>query len=120
MKLCWTTIYVSDLEKSLWFYHELLGLEIFEQIETTEQTIVMLGNADDAKLELIAKKDHFCKTGNNSISVGFLVENLQAMSACLEQNGFPVRVGPISPGGSIAFSFFHDPDGYDIQLCQYL
>ncbi len=53
MKFQWTTIQVTNLDKSLKFYKDLLGMKIAKVIEGGNHQIVMLGEDDDAKIELI-------------------------------------------------------------------
>lgn len=54
MKLSYITIMVRDMEKSLQFYQELVGLHIVRQIEPPMGRIVFLGNREgETLLELI-------------------------------------------------------------------
>lgn len=59
MEFCWITLNVNDLEESLKFYHELLGLNVFSRFKAGEDTeIAMLGEEDKPKIELIDNKKH--------------------------------------------------------------
>ena len=54
MKLCYITIMVRDMEKSLQFYQELVGLQIMRKMEPPMGKIVFLGNKEgETMLELI-------------------------------------------------------------------
>ncbi len=115
MKLSWTTIYVADLARSLRFYHELLKLPIASRMDTAERTIVMLGREEDAKVELIFEPEREIRPGE-SISMGFRTENLADATKAMELSGHDLVQGPLSPAPGVSFSFFKDPDGYQIQL----
>ncbi|MDR1909815.1 MAG: VOC family protein [Spirochaetaceae bacterium] len=118
MRYIHTTIQVRDLKKSLAFYQDLLGLAVVRG--TTEgRGPVFLGEADKPVIELIAGG-----TGGEAafggVSVGFEVDSLEEATRKLEAAGCPRIRGPISPNPQLAFSFFRDPDGMEIQLLEYL
>ncbi len=43
MRYCWTTIIVKDLERSLAFYCDIVGLPIVRQLSGAHGNIVFLG-----------------------------------------------------------------------------
>ena len=53
MTFTWTTIHVRDLDQSLAFYHDLLGLPIQERFGPPGHEIAMLGPEEGTRLELI-------------------------------------------------------------------
>ena len=53
MKFCWATIMVKDMEESLKFYQEIVGLKVDRRFEAGPGVeIVFLGNGE-TKVELI-------------------------------------------------------------------
>ena len=118
MKLCWTTIFVKDIEKSIAFYSGLLGLPVAMKHYGEAQKLVMLGEENNAKVELLENPNVPVKTGNDSITMGFETDNLEEITKKLTEAGYPVDRGPISPNEHITFSFFKDPDGYRIQISE--
>ena len=46
MNFCWITLRVADMEESLKFYHEILGLPICTRHGGPDMEIVMLGEED--------------------------------------------------------------------------
>lgn len=107
-----TTMNVSDMEKSLAFYRDLLGLPVAGQIgaEGDAFRISFLGDAEGTRLELV--QGHGAPAPSEAISIGFSVENLQAvLDACRA-----TAEGPISPNPHTTFWFVRDPDGYRVQL----
>lgn len=59
IKLNWITLRVSNLEASLGFYHDILGLPIQRRFESRGRQIAMLGMENEAKLELIEAVNPF-------------------------------------------------------------
>jgi lactoylglutathione lyase len=119
MKFCWTTLHVSDMEASLKFYHEILGLPISSRLDLPDVTVVMLGDGE-SKIELLWNKEHREEIINNYMSIGFTVESLESMKRHLEQYGIQDIVGPVSPNPHVQFLFVKDPDGSKVQLVENL
>lgn len=120
MKFCWITLHVNNMEESLKFYHELLGVEISERFNAGEDTeIVMLGEPDKPKVELICDKNDKIEIESNGISVGFEVDSLDKAMEYVKDNGISIKRGPISPNETTSFFFIEDPNGIEIQLVEH-
>lgn len=115
MKFVWTTLQVRDLDMSLAFYHDLLGLPLHERFQAGPNEIAMLGTPEGTKLELICKKDPMPEVPGGGVSMGFASEDLPALIQKLTERGVPVPP-PVSPKPDLVFYFIHDPDGYTVQL----
>lgn len=119
MEFCWITLNVNDLEESLKFYHELLGLSVFSRFKAGEDTeIAMLGEEDKPKIELIDNKNIDNPINAEGISIGFEVDSLDRTMKYLKDKGIAIERGPFSPNPSIRFFFINDPNGIDIQLVE--
>jgi lactoylglutathione lyase len=112
-----TTVHVSDMEKSLAFYQGLLGLNLVRRSPSGDGELAFLGEAGQPNIELICHPGE-AKPVYSGFTLGFRVESLQEGTAKLEQAGYPLVRGPVSPGPAVSFSFFHDPDGIEIQLVE--
>lgn len=119
MKFCWTTLHVADFEKSLAFYRELIGLPVASRVSYGPVSIAMLGPEEAPKIELIHEEGALCGQGQG-VTIGFETDSLARATALLEEHGFPLKAGPVSPNPHIRFSFFSDPDGYEVQLVENL
>ena len=117
MKLAWTTLRVSDLERSLDFYSGLLGLGPTVRLGTSEHRVVMLGAQDSVKLELVWEDGPIPESGGRGVSVGLIPDDLDGAVAMLREHGCELT-GPISPDDTIRFFFVSDPDGYTVQLVE--
>lgn len=120
-KFVWTTINVRDLERSISFYQDLLGLTLDKRIPLNEaMTLVFLKDSNGIEVELIENKTAPpAPISAPNISIGFVVEDLEAMSQKLAEAGYPVKRGPIEAIG-IRFFFVEDPNGITVQLIQHL
>ena len=118
MKISWITIYVRDMEESLQFYTQILGLEVKRTFSAGPgmEICFMEGNGTD--LELICNTEHKDVAYGQDISVGFTVESLDDTIAYLKEKGITRIIGPVSPNPVIRFIFIFDPNGLKIQLAE--
>ena len=71
MTFSWATIRVRNLEDSLAFYHNLLGLPIHDRFGPPGHQIVMLGTDPGTKLELIESAEPLPEVPAPGLSLGF-------------------------------------------------
>lgn len=118
MKFMWTTLPVSDLDKSLAFYSELMGLGPVAKMGSPAHQVVMLGENGQTKLELICEPGKAIpEAPGGLISMGYAPDDLDAFMAKVAEKGIPA-IGPISPTPDVRFFFIKDPDGYTVQLVE--
>lgn len=117
MNFLWSTLNVTDIQKSIDFYSDILGLEIVRRFETGHGTIAFLGK-DETKIELISDGSNREISVGPDISWGFSVESLDDTIKMLDEKGIKIVAGPIQPSPSIRFIFINDPDGMKIQLVE--
>ena len=118
-KLCWVTLHVKDVDKSLEFYHSLLGLPICSRNEFPGGELAMLGEANVPKIEVISQggvPEH----AGHGVSVGIEVGLLEETMEKLKQAGVPIKRGPISPNPHVRFFYAEDPDGYEVQFVEFM
>ncbi|MDF2617198.1 MAG: Glyoxalase/bleomycin resistance protein/dioxygenase [Sedimentibacter sp.] len=118
MKFLWTTIHVKDMEESLNFYQEVVGLKLVNRFNAgPEMEICFLGE-DDTKLELIFSKKMNNIQPGNAVSLGFKVESLDEMINLLKEKGIEIKTGPVQPNPSLKYLIVLDPNGVKIQFAQ--
>lgn len=118
MNFCWITINVKNMEESLHFYHEIIGLKIAERFKSVGETeIAMLGELEGPKVELICNKGHLVQC--TDLSIGFEVDSLEKAMELMRENNIPILRGPISPNPSVTFFFIKDPNGVEVQIVQH-
>ena len=116
MKILWTTIHVSDLDRSIAFYNGLLDLPVVARFNGNGNEIAMLGEADGTHLELLCKPGR-PETVGQGVSVGYAFPDIEAMGQKLTDAGYPVSP-IIQPNPETKFRFVTDPDGYQVQLVE--
>ncbi len=125
MQLLHTMIRVNDLDESLRFYCDCLGMKLLRRQDYPggRFTLAFVGYGDEAThsvVELTYNWDthqYEIGTGFGHLAVG--VSNVY--TACEELRGKGVKVvrepGPMKHGGS-QIAFIEDPNGYRIELIQ--
>lgn len=109
-------ITVLDLEKSMKFYEEALGLQEIRRIEASDGTskIVFMGSEGVAcQLELTwyADRKEPYDLGDNEIHIGFYTDDYEASLAKHKQMGCVCFENP-----QFGVYFIEDPDGYWMEI----
>lgn len=130
MKLAYTNLRVGDLDKSLDFYQNVLGMSLHRTAENPEYryTLAWLGFSDyknfcqngSAGIELTYNWD----TQSYDLGEGFgqiviAVKDVYQTSKAIKAKGWPMirEAGPVK-GGNTVIAFLADPDGYRIELVE--
>lgn len=121
-------LFVDDLERSLAFYRDVLGLRVSEETEWQGQRCVFLrAGTEHHALALYpaALRDTLgFRDSSNCMSVGLQVANyaqLKSALAYLEARGTTVRKLPPALTPGIDYSaFVFDPEGQALQLYYYM
>lgn len=118
MKFAWVTLNVTDVERSLAFYQNLLGLEIDRRMKPSpDLELVFLGKGE-TKIELVERPDNSAIPCGSGLSIGFEVPSLKDITRRLDELGIPVHSGPFEPDPHIRFLYVEDPDGLRVQLVE--
>ncbi|ALE51846.1 glyoxalase I [Candidatus Thioglobus autotrophicus] len=123
MRILHTMLRVRNLDKSIAFYTQVLGMSLLRQKEYPqgEFTLAFLGYGPESEhpaLELTynwGKYEYEIGTGFGHLAIN--VEDVYvAVSKAKAQGAKVVReAGPMSAGTTIV-GFLQDPDGYEIEL----
>ena len=116
-----TRFRVSDMDKSLRFYRDILGMETVEQKTSPRGSILVFLRfpGTGCKLELCSFSDSGkIEVPEDLVHLAFEVESLENCILKLEQAGIPVTEGPIESSNGTRFIFTEDPDKYEIELIQ--
>lgn len=125
MRMLHTMLRVEDLDASLAFYTQTMGMKLLRKSDNKdyEYTLAFVGYADESEqavLELTYNwGDNTYEKGNAYGHVAFAVDNIYAFCEKLEADGADVyrKPGPVK-GGSTVIAFVRDPDGYAIELIE--
>ena len=117
MRMMHVTIMTKQLNESVKFYEEQVGLTILRDMRDNpeHQIVFMSDKSGGTCVELVAKPTAAYYGGG--ISMGFEVEDIDKEYTKKEEQGF--HPGPmISPNPHARFFFVKDPNGVDIQFVQ--
>ena len=118
MKFCWTTLAVNNMEESLKFYQEIVGLPLNMRFPAGPgMEIAFLGD-DETKVELICSEASKEVNLGKDISMGFKVESLDKMLEFVKEKGIPIHTGPFQPNPHTRYFFVLDPNGLKIQFVE--
>ena len=124
-----TMLRVGDLERSVAFYTNVLGMQLLRRTDRPEQkyTLAFVGYGDErthAVLELtynygVDRYDLGNAYGHVAIEVDDVTATCDAVRAASSRYGGAVtrEAGPVK-GGSTIIAFVQDPDGYKIELIE--
>jgi len=118
MKFCWVTLMVRDLEESLKFYNEIVGLDVRGRFEAGPVVEIAFLGDGDTKVELICNKRIKELSPGRDVSLGFEVDSLDRMMEIVKEKGIDIESGPIQPNPHTKFFFVLDPNGYRIQFVE--
>ena len=114
-----TRFRVSNMENSLKFYRDTLGMKIVEQKISPRGSILVFLRfpGTGCKLELCSFSDSGkIEVPEDLVHLAFEVESLEECILKLEEAGIPVTEGPIESSNGTRFIFTEDPDKYEIEL----
>ena len=123
MRILHTMLRVGNLQRSITFYTELLGMQLLRQKEYPdgEFTLAFLGYGDESANTVIELTYNW---GVESYEIGTAFGHIalevddvyQATDALNKRGGNVIReAGPMNAGATV-ISFIEDPDGYQIEL----
>ena len=126
MKFLHTMLRVGNLQRSIDFYTQVLGMQLLRQSENPEYKYSLAflgfegGNPGQAEIELTYNwgvTDYEMGTAYGHIALG--VPDAYAACAKIKAAGGAVtrEAGPVK-GGTTVIAFVTDPDGYKIELIE--
>ena len=125
-RLLHTMIRVRDLEASLHFYTDLLGMKLLRKRDypTGKFTLAFVGYGDESDSTVVElthnweqKEPYALGTAFGHLAIG--VPDVYRTCETLGAAGvkIPRPAGPMAHGGSV-IAFIEDPDGYRIELVE--
>ncbi|MBI3094180.1 MAG: lactoylglutathione lyase [Rhodocyclales bacterium] len=125
MRILHTMLRVGDLDKSLAFYTEVLGMRLLRRHDYPEGkfTLAFVGYQDEKDAAVIELTHNWgvdrYEIGTGYGHIALAVEDAYAACAAIRQRGGKVtrEAGPMK-GGSSVIAFVEDPDGYKTELIE--
>lgn len=121
-KLLHTRYRVADLEKTIAFYRDVLGLEeVRRSTSGRGSQLVFFKAPGSEELIEICKFDESgpVQVGPDLTHLAFEVEDLEAFASRAASLGYPLSDGPHRSSGGSIIAFVDAPEGYEIELIQH-
>ena len=120
-KLLHTRYRVNDLERTVKFYREVLGLAEVKRHKSPRGSELVFLQAPGSE-ELI-EITYFPAGGSVQVQpdlthLAFEVDSLVEFERHLAQHGLKFSDGPVTSGSGTTFAFIDAPEGYEIELIQ--
>jgi len=120
-KFLHTRMRVSDMDRTIAFYTDILGLEVLERKTSprgSHLAFLRVPNSDEL-IELCS----FPPSGPVTVQadlvhLAFQVESLDDTIASLKQKGITITDGPTKTSSGSRFIFIDAPDGYEVELIE--
>ncbi|MDQ6810004.1 MAG: VOC family protein [Verrucomicrobiota bacterium] len=120
-KLLHTRYRVQDLEKTVAFYRDVLGLEEVRRHTSGRGSQLVFFKAPGSAEEIeLCKFDESgpVVVGPDLTHLAFQVDDLDAFARAAAAKGYPLSDGPHPNGRGGAIAFIDAPEGYEIELIQ--
>ena len=121
-KFLHTRYRVNDLERTVKFYRDILGLEEIMRHKSPRGSELVFMKAPDSKA--LIELTHFPSSGPVQVQpdlthLAFEVEDLAAFGEHLVKHGLKFSDGPTTSASTgTTFAFIDAPEGYEIELIQ--
>ena len=121
-KLLHTRMRVNDIERTVKFYTEALGLKVSRRHTSPRGAQLVFLQTPNSEEEI-----ELCQLPNSpSVAVqpdlmhlAFEVPDLQAFTETLKSKGYALSDGPTVTGSGSVIAFIDAPEGYEVELIQH-
>jgi lactoylglutathione lyase len=121
-KLLHTRYRVKDLEKTVAFYREVLGLQETRRHTSGRGSQLVFLKAPESEEEIeLCKFDESgpVNVGTDITHLAFEVDDLEAFAKHAAAKGYPLSDGPHKTDSGGLIAFVDAPEGYEVELIQH-
>lgn len=116
MQINHISINVKNLDKSVEFYSDTLGLEIVDRFDHEDMSIVFMKGNGEGVIELVYHKQS--ESSSRLQHIGFVVEDIEREYKSISTKGFKFTKPPYESRSGVKIAFLCDPDGIELELVQ--
>jgi lactoylglutathione lyase len=120
-RLLHTRYRVQDLEKTVSFYRDVLGLEETRRHSSPRGSTLVFFKAPGSEEEIeICKYDASgpVQVGPDLTHLAFEVDDIEAFAKHSASKGYPLSDGPTPTSTGSVIAFIDAPEGYEVELIQ--
>lgn len=118
MKFIFATIHVKDLERSIRFYEDVIGLKTVRRFPGGPDMEIAFLADGPAEIELICNKNNTPLKYGEYPSLGFEVDDLNEAMEKMKSQNIEIVSGPVQPNPATRFFFINDPDGVSLEIIE--
>lgn len=121
-KILHTRYRVTDLERTIAFYRDVLGLEMTRRSTSSRGSELVFFKAPGSEEEIeICKFDESgpVVVGPDLTHLAFEVEDIEAFAKHSAALGYPLSDGPTKTSSGSVIAFIDAPEGYEVELIQH-
>lgn len=120
-KLLHTRMRVNDIERTIKFYEDALGLKVARRNVSPRGAQIVFLTTPNSEEEI-----EICQLPNSPsvqvqpdlVHLAFEVEDLAAYTAAIEKKGYKLSDGPTKTSSGSTIAFIDAPEGYEVELIQ--
>ncbi len=120
-KLLHTRLRVNDMDETIRFYTEVLGLEVLERKTSprgSHLAFLKVPNSEEL-IELCSfPPSGPVRVQEDLVHLAFQVDDLDETIRTLQAKGIKITDGPTTTSSGSRFIFIDAPDGYEVELIQ--
>lgn len=120
MHFCHVTLTVKDMDASIRFYTEVVGLPVVSRYQAAAGMEIAFLGEGETKVELICDANHQNAIVGSAISIGFEVESVPEKLNCLQHCGVTIVSDIVQPNPNVRFFYAADPDGFRVQFLEHM
>ncbi|MBP7482281.1 MAG: VOC family protein [Lacunisphaera sp.] len=121
-RLLHTRMRLNDLERSVKFYEQALGLKVTRRHTSPRGAqlafIATPNSEEEIELCQMPPGAEPVKVQPDLMHLAFEVDDLAQFAAELKQKGFELSDGPTKTGSGSVIAFIDAPEGYEVELIQ--
>ena len=124
LSMKYVILYVSDFDKAMEFYKDVLGLSVkmqqgtYVEFDTGYTTLAI--NTRQSVRELTGLNVLESDTTSKTFEVGFVVDHVEDTIEALRQKGVTIIKEPVTKPWGQTVAYVSDPDGHYIEICSSL
>lgn len=120
-KFLHTRYRVNDLEKTVIFYRDVLGLKEESRHESPRGSKLVFFSVPNSEEQI--EISYYPASGSVQVQpdlthLAFEVEDLELFAKALKKKGYPLSDGPTETSSGNLIAFIDAPEGYEIELIQ--
>jgi len=120
-KLLHTRMRVNDINRTVEFYEQALGLTVSRRSVSPRGAEIVFLKTPNSEEEI-----EICQLPNSPpvqvqpdlMHLAFLVDDLEAFAAAAERKGYKLTDGPTLTNSGATIGFLDAPEGYEVELIE--